>query len=227
MTGFAIDVLAKNPEGYVLMVEAGRVDHAHHAGNAYRALTDMVAFADAVRTAVDRVNLDETLIVVTADHSHTLTISGYPRRGNPILGVVRNLDDELVMGRDGRPYTTLGYANGPGGFTAPPERPAGSVPAATASSTETSAASGNQEVQKIGVRPDPREADTEDADYIQQATVPLKSETHAGEDVTVHAIGPWAHLFQGVVEQHYLFHVMDHATKISEQANEAQRASAQ
>jgi alkaline phosphatase len=63
---------------------------------------------------------------------------------------------------------------------------------------------------------------------VRRPRLPLESETHSGEDITVHAIGPWSHLFQGVVEQQYLFHVMDHATKISEQANnQTQRASAQ
>ena len=57
-----------------------------------------------------------------------------------------------------------------------------------------------------------------DPDYIQQALVPLASETHAGEDVGIYAIGPWAHLFQNTVEQNYIFHVMDYATKISERA---------
>jgi alkaline phosphatase len=227
MTAFAIDALAQNPEGYVLMVEAGRVDHAHHATNAYRALGDAVAFNEAIKTALDKVDLDDTLVVVTADHSHTLTISGYPKRGNPILDVVRDVDGELILGTDGKPYTTLSYANGPGGFTAVPEEPAGSVPAATAENVETDAESGEQAVEKIGVRPDPSEADPLDMDYLQQATVPLESETHGGEDISVHATGPWAHLFQGVVEQQYLFHVMDHATKISEQASQPQRASAQ
>jgi alkaline phosphatase len=218
MTAFAIDALAQNPEGYVLMVEAGRVDHAHHATNAYRALGDAVAFNEAIKTALDKVDLDDTLVVVTADHSHTLTISGYPKRGNPILDVVRDVDDELILGTDGKPYTTLSYANGPGGFTAVPEEPAGSVPAATAENVETDAESGEQAVEKIGVRPDPSEADPLDMDYLQQATVPLESETHGGDDVPIFAIGPWAHLFQGVVEQQYIFHVMDHASKISERA---------
>jgi alkaline phosphatase len=228
MTSFAIDALAKNPEGYVLMVEAGRVDHAHHGTNAYRALSDAVAFDHAIKAALDKVDLDETLIVVTADHSHTMTINGYPKRGNPILDVVRDVDGEVTLGTDGKPYTTLSYANGPGGFTAVPEEPAGSVPAATAGDVEAEAESGGEQaVEKIGVRPDPSKTDTQDMDYIQQATVPLESETHGGEDITVHAIGPWSHLFQGVIEQHYLFHVMDHATKISEQAGQPQRASAQ
>jgi alkaline phosphatase len=39
MTAKAIQVLKKNPRGFYLMVESGRIDHGHHAGNAHRALT--------------------------------------------------------------------------------------------------------------------------------------------------------------------------------------------
>ena len=49
MTTKAIDILSKNEDGFVLMVEAGRIDHAHHAGNAARALADTVAAAAAVQ----------------------------------------------------------------------------------------------------------------------------------------------------------------------------------
>jgi len=85
MTTKAIDILSKNNNGYALMIESGRIDHAHHAGNAYRALTDTIEFSNAVKAAVEKVNLDETLILVTADHSHVFTIAGYPTRGNPIF----------------------------------------------------------------------------------------------------------------------------------------------
>ena len=85
MTAFAIEHLAGDT-GYLLVVEGGRIDHAHHGGNAYRALVDTIAFAQAVDTAVAATDPRDTLILVTADHSHTLTISGYPSRGNPILG---------------------------------------------------------------------------------------------------------------------------------------------
>lgn len=114
MTGFAIDKLARAGSGYFLMVEGGRIDHAHHAGNAYRALGDTLAMADAVQAAMNLTDPADTLILVTADHSHTMTISGYPRRGNPILGKVETPLGELATDLKGRPYTTLGYANGPG-----------------------------------------------------------------------------------------------------------------
>jgi alkaline phosphatase len=51
MTRTAIERLSNNPQGFFLMVEGGKIDHAHHAGNAHRALTDTIAFADAVAAA--------------------------------------------------------------------------------------------------------------------------------------------------------------------------------
>jgi alkaline phosphatase len=122
MTTKAIAMLSRNRKGYVLMVEAGKIDHGHHAGNARRALQDTVALNDALKAAMDAVDLRDTLIVVTSDHSHTFTMSGYPQRGNPILGVVANPVGSPILAKDGKAYTTLGYANGPGAVVAT-ERP--------------------------------------------------------------------------------------------------------
>jgi alkaline phosphatase len=123
MTETAINMLSKNKNGYYLMVEAGRIDHGHHAGSAYNALNDAVALSKAVQKAVEMVDLDETLILVTADHSHVFTIAGYPKRGNPIFGLVTEVHEhEPALAGDKKPYTTLGYHNGPGAV--PGERPA-------------------------------------------------------------------------------------------------------
>lgn len=115
MTEKAIDILQKNPKGYVLIVEAGRIDHAHHAGNAFKALGETVELSRAVSLAMRKTNAVDTLIIVTADHSHTFTLAGYPKRGNPILGWVRETGHhELAKDSLGHPYTALSYANGPG-----------------------------------------------------------------------------------------------------------------
>jgi alkaline phosphatase len=190
----AIDILSRNPEGFVLMIEGGRVDHGSHASNAYRTLSDAVALNEAVKAVLRKVDLDETLIVVTGDHSHTLTIAGYAKRGNPILGISIDVDGKPILGTDGKPYTTIGFANGPGASKEPRERPAITMEQAM------------------------------DPDYIQQSLVPMASETHGGEDLGIYAIGPWAHLFQGTVEENYTFHVMNFASQIGERA--AQRAQA-
>lgn len=114
MTRAAIARLAGRREGYLLLVEGGRIDHAHHDGRARRALEETVALDEAVAAALEMVDLDETLVLVTSDHSHTLTMGGYPARGSDIVGLARDAAGTPGLAGDGKPFTTLGYANGPG-----------------------------------------------------------------------------------------------------------------
>ena len=182
MTEKALKILQNKKEGYFLFIEGGRIDHAHHMGNAYRALTDTVALAQAVRKAVEMTNQEDTLIIVTADHSHTLTIGGFPTRGNPILGKVienkSNGDPRTSFSRaeDKKPYTILGYNSGRSAKISQP-------------------------------RDDLSTVDTTAKDFRQQTLVPLV-DSHGGEDVAIYARGPFAHLIRGVVEENYIFHVM-------------------
>lgn len=62
------------------MIIGGRIDHGHHEAQAERALNETVEFAKAVDLARKRTNEENTLIVVTADHSHTMSIAGYSVR---------------------------------------------------------------------------------------------------------------------------------------------------
>ena len=107
MVEAAIKVLSNHDNGFVLLVEGGRIDHAHHDGYSNLALHETVELDRAIRKAREMTNMEESLILVTADHSHALTINGYPKRGNPISGFGGHDDT-------GKPYTTLMYANGPG-----------------------------------------------------------------------------------------------------------------
>lgn len=198
MTTMAINILNKNPNGFFLNVEAGRIDHAHHRGNAYDALTDAIELSDAVQAAVDATDSSETLIIVTADHSHVFTMAGYPKRGNPILGKVVTVGTEgYALAKDKKPYTTLGYMNGRG------HRHGKDNKAMTAG------------------RADLTSVDTTDPDFHQEALVPLDSETHGGEDVGIYAQGPGGHLVSGVHEQSVIFHIMNHAGNLTEKANKA------
>jgi len=191
MTEKSIKMLDKNKRGYFLHVEGGRVDHAHHAGNAQRALLDAIELAKAVKKAYEMTDPRETLIIVTADHSHTFTIAGYPHRGNNILGlsaaVPANDGDPVSNDKanDGLPYTTLGYQNGPGAV--------GGSSAAVSRSTDLTS------------------VDTTALNFLQQALVPLGSETHAGEDVAIYATGPKSSLVHGSMEQNWIYHVMKEA----------------
>ena len=77
MTKKAIEMLSKNKEkGFFLMVEGGRIDHAHHDSWANTALDETIAFDEAIETAFNMTNAQETLIIVTADHGHTMSFAG-------------------------------------------------------------------------------------------------------------------------------------------------------
>ena len=68
-----------------------------------------------------------------------------------MFGTIKQVDDSLALDTKNRTYTTLGYANGPGGLK--------------------------------GSRPDLRNVDTADKDFLQQATVLVNYESHGSEDV--------------------------------------------
>jgi len=189
MTTRAIDLLAQNPQGYFLMVEGGRIDHAHHDGRPGYAMLETQEFNRAVEAALQRVDLDETLVLVTADHSHVFTMGGYPTRGNPILGLVVNNDsrgeplDEPALAADGQPYTTLGYYNGPG-----------------------------------AIRELPRKMPETGIDAVAQSLIPVQwleedgswsyDESHGGEDVALYGTGPGSERVRGVIEQDRIHDIM-------------------
>ncbi len=121
-------------------------------------------------------DLSETLVIVTADHSHSVTINGYPDRGNPILGHFYSDPHSSSKYPDGTrlAYATVSYANGPG-YHAHFANDSG-VPWR-----------------------DMRGQDFSDLDFLQPAMMPGPdgSETHGGEDVPIYAVGEgrgWANV---------------------------------
>jgi alkaline phosphatase len=159
---------------------------------------------------MEMTNASETLIVVTADHGHVFDIGGYPVRGNPILGKVRSYgndgepDSEDAKDLLSLPYTTLTYANGPG-YTGMSDVQAEGPKRFPHRPSRAKAATGRFDLSGV---------DTTAPDYLQEAPVPLASETHSGTDVPVYASGPAAHLLSGAYEQNYIFHVMRHALRL-------------
>jgi alkaline phosphatase len=198
MTSKAIDVLAKNQKGYFLMVEGGRIDQALHPTLARKALQDAKAFDDAIAAAIAKVKLTDpelknTLIVVTADHDHTLVLNGYAAltgkttATNPgILGLMRDYSDpsKPALDADGKPFTTLVFGNGE-------NRPAGAR-ALQATLTDDMVF---------------------DKNYHQEAAVPMTAgnETHGGADVFLGAMGRMADSFHGVIDNTKVFQLVKSA----------------
>lgn len=82
MTLKAIDVLATRgkDKGFFLMSEAASIDKQMHALDYDRALGDLLELDDTVRATVEKLKklkiLDETLIIVSADHGHGFDVYG-------------------------------------------------------------------------------------------------------------------------------------------------------
>ena len=187
MTGKAIDLLGQNPKGFFLMVEGGRIDHALHDTTARKALQDTVAFDDAIKAAIDKMQakdpgLANTLIVVTADHDHTLVLNGYAARTGPttaaspgVLGLLRNfVDGSINKDAGGNPFTIIGFGNGE---------------------------------SRLATRTALTDAQVADKNYHQEAAIPMGagSETHGGTDVFLGAIGKGAENFTGVITNPEVF----------------------
>lgn len=183
MTTQAVRMLKKNKKGFVLMVEGGKIDIAHHKNYARQALTELSQLEEAILAALRLVNLEETLIIVTADHSHAFTLNGYPSRGNDILGFGNKPDKQT--------YETLTYANGPGFLY--------------------HRRNDSQNVNETWKILDNDTNRATDPFYRHFAGIYLKDETHGGEDVGVYAIGPYSHLIRGTFEQNYIAHAVAYA----------------
>ncbi|WP_028312132.1 alkaline phosphatase [Derxia gummosa] len=176
MTVKAIDILSKNSNGYFLMVEGGRIDHALHGTNAYRAVTDTVAFDDAIKAALGKVDLSNTLIVVTADHDHTMAFNGYGKKGTPILGLnVNYATGRNSLDADGLPYTTLVFG---GGSNRPDVR----------ATLDSETVQGKDYLQEVVIR---RGAPG--------------SETHGGGDVQLYSTGAGSKSFKGTIDNTRVF----------------------
>jgi alkaline phosphatase len=177
----SIELLSKNPHGFFLMVEGGKIDHALHDSSAKNALEEVVDFDNAVQATLERMRsidpgLEHTLIVVTADHDHTMVMNGYPKRGNPVLGIVRDYaTGQPALDADGKTYTTLVYGGGP---------------------------------NRRENRADVDDARAQALDYHQEAGVRLSGEGHGGGDVKLYAVGAGAAPFKGTMENTRVFALM-------------------
>jgi len=182
MTETAIELLHMDDPGFFLMVEGGRIDHAHHKAQGKIALDETLALDQAVQKALDtleKLNIkDETLVIVTADHGHTMTLPGYPDRGADINGFLGN--NEI----DGKLETPMVYANGPGGKSTHQLK------------------DGQCSRVDLGAR------NIKDMKYVFPAPVPRYEESHGSEDVGLWASGPLSFLFHRTHEQSYVGHVL-------------------
>ncbi|MBC7683705.1 MAG: alkaline phosphatase [Bdellovibrionales bacterium] len=190
----AIGVLSHNPNGFFLVVEGGMIDWALHDTNAKRALQEVASFDNTLKATIAQMQaldpgLKNTLIVVTADHDHTLLLNGYARRtgkttpANPgVLGLMRKVSDGTVrLDADGAPFTIIGFGTGE-----------------------------NRTKGSRGDAPKLTDAIVSGDDYRYESVVrtAVGDETHGGSDVYLGAIGARADSFHGTIENTRVFELL-------------------
>jgi len=209
-TQAAIDILSKQANGFLLMVESGLIDKFSHVLDWERAVYDTIMLDNAVavakRFAAER---NDTLIIVVADHAHPVSIIG-------------TYDDE----RPGeRLRDKLGVYN-EAKFPNYPKPDSDGYPASVDVSRRLAfvfagfpdhCASGKPSLGGP-FKPTEEKGDTAVANETfctPQATrlegnLPFtqRQGVHAADDVVLTAIGPGAELFKGRVDNTYVFRVM-------------------
>ncbi len=196
MTARAIDLLQRNPNGYMLVVEGGRIGEALDNGLVRKALQDARAFDEAIGVALTKAKaldpeLRNTTIIVTADHDETLVLNGEAAptgrtvEAKPgILGVMRNYNEPAQFASDasGRPFTMLALGIGPRRTKGPRSQ----VPA----------------VSDVGVL---------EKDYQYESAVEAADPARdglGGSDVMLSAIGANAARFHGTIDNVHVFDVI-------------------
>lgn len=208
----ALEVLSRNDQGFLLMVESGRIDKYSHSLDWERAVYDTIMLDNAVKLAKDFAGTrDDTLIVVVADHTHPVAIVGTYDDAEP----GQLLRDKLMT------YEKAGVPN------YPPPDPEGYPPAVDVSRRlamvfaaypdhcETGRPSLGGERQPSVLGPDGKtylaNPETCEPTATQRAgLLPFTagSGVHSGEDAILTAIGPGSELFQGHMPNTRVFQVI-------------------
>jgi len=208
MTSAALRVLEKNDEGFFLMVEAASIDKMEHPLDGPRAVYDTIELDQTLRLvrewAADR---DDTLIVVTADHNHAMSIAGTHdvrdgagRDGNGVYGDAGfptyvdsdgngfpddpNPDVQLFFGWSNHPDHTDDFQH---------------------NSTFLDPAVIDDQTGRAVPNPK-RDPDAE----LQLGNLPVTSTTcvHTVEDVSIFASGPGSQRFNAFLDNTEVFHRM-------------------
>lgn len=120
MTEKAIELLSSNKRGFFLQVESGSIDKQDHAANACAQIGETVSFDRAIGVALKfQEENPDTLIIVTADHSHTSLIVSEETSGT---GNPTGYSDSLITKDGSTMRVTYGTAGGPGPSATPPSQ---------------------------------------------------------------------------------------------------------
>jgi alkaline phosphatase len=227
MTDAALSVLAKNPAGFVLMVEGASIDKQAHNMDTERWILDTIEFDRAVaRAKAFAAANPDTLVVISADHecagvniigASTVTATSLAQRANTTNSGVVGLRDQVVGTYDLAGFPV--YTNLADGFpaTTNPDRKL-LIGYAADSDRYENWFSNSQPLQDsqqpfVGTAPlntypaDPTKRDVTGGFFIA-GQVPGSSAVHTASDIPLSAYGRGAAAFTGAYDNTDVFFKM-------------------
>ncbi|MGS1095507.1 alkaline phosphatase [Aquamicrobium terrae] len=215
MTKAALGQLSKNAEGFVLVVEAANVDKMSHPLDWDRAVVDTIEFDKAIGAAREFAEQNpDTLIVVTGDHTHGVSIIGTVDDGKPgdemreKVGTYADAGFPNYEDKDGDGYPDsvdvsrrlfLAANNGPDHYeTFRPKLDGPFVPAIQDENKKYVANEAYKDVPGA---------------VLVQGNIPRDGDTgvHSVDDVVLQATGPGSENFKGYMEQSDVYRVLAEA----------------
>ena len=174
------------------------MDHGHHAGKLNYVLRQTQQFNKLIQNIIQKVNLQETLLIITADHAHSLGVNGYCGRGSKVNGICYRINPKESkhqskpnLGLDGKPFSVVNYLNGPGSIFA------------------------KKNFFYYANRKRLSDFDYDDIEFDHEALIPTFKELHSGLYVVAYAYCTFSFLLNGTIEQNFLFHIINYAIKNS------------
>ncbi|MEW9309399.1 alkaline phosphatase [Labrys neptuniae] len=229
MTKTALDQLSKNPEGFFLMVEAASIDKMSHAQDGERSLYETIEFDKAVGAAREFAKTHpDTLIVVTGDHTHSMSVIGTIDDSKPgtdmreKVGIYAEAGFTNYEDKDGDGYPdkidpskrlAVVYGNYPDHYeTFSPKLDGPYEPAIQ-----------NEKKEYVA---NPAYKDVPGAVFVQ-GNIPRNNDStaHAVDDIVLQATGPGAEGFKGYLEESDVYRVLADAFALG--ASGAQKAQMQ
>ncbi len=218
-TRAALNVLARNPNGFVMMIESGHIDKYSHPLDWERAVYDTIMLDKALEVALDWAKgRDDTLIIVVPDHTHGISIVGTVDDSKPgtemreKIGVYADAGYPNYPAPDKRGYPprvdvskrlAIFFNNHPDYYeTFRPKLDGPNVPAVAGADRKYAANEKYKDVPGAQFMPGniPRSADTG---------------VHTGDDVVLRAWGPGAEKFHGFMDNTEVFRVIAEALKLA------------
>uniref|UniRef100_A0A0K0FMV5 alkaline phosphatase n=1 Tax=Strongyloides venezuelensis TaxID=75913 RepID=A0A0K0FMV5_STRVS len=206
MTESAIKLLSKdNDNGYFLMVEGGLIDVSAHENKGYVAFSETREFDKAIAKAhqltkeitlkSNKYNVEDTLIIVTADHSHPLNFNGFPTRKKSVLGANMADFSKITAPSDNKTMPNLMFTSGRGFNTMFSKDP------------NTGAY----------IRNNLTDENFRDPNFLVPSCILSKYGSHGGEDVSSFSTGPLSYIFSGNYDNTQIAYNIKYALCINDQ----------